>query len=53
MWIVHVVCSDNECAEEWEVVVSDLAELEMVACECGCSAVALTVAGFEPVLLAA
>jgi hypothetical protein len=51
MWVIDIVCSDDECAEEWEVVVGDLDELERVACECGCSGVALAVASFEEVRL--
>jgi hypothetical protein len=53
MWIVDVACSDDACAEEWEVVVSDLAELDLVACACGCGGVVLRVANFEPLQLAA
>jgi hypothetical protein len=53
MWLIQIVCSDDACAEEWEVVVTDLDELDLVACECGCSAITLRVANFEPVLLAA
>lgn len=42
-----VVCSS--CAEEAEVVVEDLDDVEREACECGYSYVVLSVAAFEPV----
>jgi hypothetical protein len=52
MWIVRVVCSDPECAEEQEIVVAELDEVEAVVCECECCVVAVSVAGFEPLALA-
>jgi hypothetical protein len=53
MWIVRVVCSDPECAEEQEVIVAELDEVEAVVCDCECCVVALAVASFEPLPLAA
>jgi hypothetical protein len=47
MWQVLVVCSD--CAEESEVLVEDLDDLEREVCACGYSQVVLAVAAFEPV----
>jgi hypothetical protein len=47
MWQVLVVCSD--CAEEAEVLVEDLDELEREVCACGYSYVVLSVSGFDPV----
>jgi hypothetical protein len=47
MWQALIVCSD--CAEEVEVVVEDLDELEREVCACGYSFVILSVAEFEPV----
>jgi hypothetical protein len=47
MWQVTVFCSG--CAEETEVVVKDLDDVEREACRCGYSFVVLSVAGFEPV----
>jgi len=47
MWQVTVVCSS--CAEESEVVVENLDDVEREACECGYSYVVLSVATFEPV----
>lgn len=47
MWQVTVLCSG--CAEETEIVVKDLDDVEREACPCGYSFVALSVASFEPV----
>jgi hypothetical protein len=47
MWQVAVYCSG--CAEETEVVVKDLDDVECEACPCGYSYVVLTVASFESV----
>jgi hypothetical protein len=47
MWQVTVLCSG--CAEETEVVVGDLDDVEAEACPCGYSYVVLSVASFEPV----
>jgi hypothetical protein len=47
MWQVAVFCSG--CAEESEVVVADLDDVERAACPCGYSFVILSVASFEPV----
>jgi hypothetical protein len=47
MWQALVACSD--CAEESEVLIEDLDELEREVCACGYSCVVLSVAGFEPV----
>jgi hypothetical protein len=51
MWQVTVLCTD--CAEEVEVVVADLDEVEREACLCGYSFLVLSVASFEPVYAAA
>jgi hypothetical protein len=47
MWQVTVLCSD--CAEEAEVVVGDLDDVEREVCPCGYSFMVLSVASFEPV----
>jgi hypothetical protein len=47
MWQVTVLCSG--CAEETEVVVKDLDDVEREACPCGYSYAVLSVASFEPV----
>jgi hypothetical protein len=49
MWQVLVVCSDSDCAEENEVIVENLDDVEREACPCGYSYVVLTVSSFEPV----
>jgi hypothetical protein len=46
MWQALIVCSD--CAEEIEVVVEDLDDLEREVCACGYSFVILSVAEFRP-----
>lgn len=48
MYIVRVSCSEPGCDEEFEVVVSDLDEVEAIVCECEYSVVVLAVAEFEP-----
>lgn len=47
MWQVSVLCSS--CAEESDLVVEALDEVEREACPCGYSFVVLSVASFEPV----
>lgn len=47
MWQVAVLCSG--CAEESEIVVEDLEDIEREVCPCGYSFVVLSVASFEPV----
>ncbi len=46
MWQVLVVCSD--CAEENEVLVEDLDDLDREVCPCGYSRIVLSVSSFEP-----
>lgn len=50
MWQVTVVCSS--CAEEVDVEVEELDEVDREVCECGYSFVVLSVAEFEPVYAA-
>jgi len=50
MWQLTIVCSN--CAEESELVVENLEDVEREACECGYSFVVLSVAEFEPVEVA-
>jgi len=47
MWQVTVVCSS--CAEESDVLVENLDDVEREVCECGYSFVVVSVAAFEPV----
>lgn len=50
MWQVTVFCSS--CAEESELTVESLDDVEREACACGYSFVALSVADFEPLYVA-
>jgi hypothetical protein len=47
MWQLKIVCSD--CAEEVDVVVESLDDVEREVCECGYGYVVLSVASFEAV----
>lgn len=47
MWQLTIVCSS--CAEESQVEVHDLEDVEREVCACGYSYVVLSVAHFEPV----
>jgi hypothetical protein len=47
MWQMRVACSG--CAEESEVFVEDLEDVDREACPCGYSYVVLSVSTFEPV----
>ena len=52
MLIVQLVCSDPNCAEERELLVSDLDEVDADVCDCGCCLVVLSVENYEPLALA-
>lgn len=47
MWQVTVACSG--CAEDTEVVVEELDDVDREVCPCGYSYVVLSVGAFEPV----
>lgn len=47
MFLVQLICSDEECTEEIEAVIEDLSELDGLVCECGFGTVTLTVAMAE------
>ena len=47
MFLVQLTCSDEECTEEIDAVIDDLAELDGLVCECGYGTVTLTVAEVE------
>ena len=47
MFIVHVTCSDQDCAEEIEAVVESLDDVDDVVCECGCGTVLLSIAELD------
>jgi pyruvate/oxaloacetate carboxyltransferase len=35
MLVARMLCSDPECAEELEILVEEIDELDRVCCECG------------------
>jgi hypothetical protein len=47
MWVVELICSDNECTEELELVVADLNEAERVGCTCGHAFILVSVSEAE------
>ena len=47
MFIVNVICSDENCAEEIEAVVETMEEVDDVVCECECGTVLLSVADLD------
>jgi hypothetical protein len=49
--IATLICSDEACAEELDLVAEHLDELEMAACACGCTLVLLAVDAWEPARL--
>jgi len=53
MWVIDVVCSDPDCADEREIVVAEIDEVDLVACDCGGCFVTLAVAHLDPVPIAA
>jgi hypothetical protein len=48
VYIAALICSDEACAEEHDVVVDDLKALAVAACDCGCALVALSISAWEP-----
>jgi hypothetical protein len=48
VFLVTLICSDRVCAEEVDLVVEDLGVLDIAACDCGCTQVAVAVAEWEP-----
>ena len=47
MWVVHLVCSDDDCDDELELVVAELEEAERVGCACGHSFIWVSVSEAE------
>jgi hypothetical protein len=47
MYIVNVICSDEDCAEEIEAVVATMEEVDDIVCECDCGTVLLSVADLD------
>jgi hypothetical protein len=44
MFVIDVVCSDPDCAEELEVFADEIEEADSVVCECGHCVITLAVA---------
>ena len=44
MFLVNVICSDENCAEEIEAVVESIEEIGDIVCECHCCTVLLSIA---------
>jgi hypothetical protein len=53
MWLVQVICTGPDCADEIELIVDDLEEVERAVCACEHGVVVLSVSHFEPLHLAA
>ena len=47
MYVVHVACSDEHCAEEFETVVERIEDVDDVVCECGNGTVLVSVAELD------
>ena len=47
MFIVNVICSDEDCAEEIEAVVETMQEVDDIVCECEYGTVLLSVADLD------
>ena len=47
MYIVNVICSDEDCAEEIEAVVETMEEVDDIVCECEYGTVLLQVADLD------
>lgn len=48
MLIAQLICSDEDCAAETDVVVPNLTALDVAACDCGCTLVVLSVSDWSP-----
>jgi hypothetical protein len=46
--IATLICSDEACAEELDLVADDLAALDAAACACGCTLVVLSISDWSP-----
>jgi hypothetical protein len=47
VFIATLICSDEDCAEELDLVADDLDALEAAACDCGCTLLVLSVSAWE------
>jgi hypothetical protein len=46
--LATLICSDEACAGEVELVLDDLTVLDVAACDCGCTTVVLALAAWSP-----
>jgi hypothetical protein len=46
--LATLICSDEACAAEAEIVLDDLTALEAAACDCGCTMVLLALDAWSP-----
>ncbi|HEU4974778.1 MAG TPA: hypothetical protein VFT50_06775 [Baekduia sp.] len=51
MFLATLICSDEACAEEVELVAGDLAGIDDALCDCGCVLVLLAVSAWSPAAL--
>jgi hypothetical protein len=47
VYFATLICSDEACAEELDLVVDDLGELGAAVCDCDCTLVVLSVSGWS------
>jgi hypothetical protein len=47
MYVVNVICSDEDCAEEIEAVVETMEEVDDIVCECEFGTVLLSIADLD------
>jgi len=47
VFLVRIICSDRDCAEEIDALVEDLDELDGLVCDCGYGTLTLAVAEVE------
>lgn len=48
MFIATLICSDEACAAELDLVADDLAALDAAVCDCDCTLVVLSVSEWSP-----
>jgi hypothetical protein len=46
--IATLICSDEDCAQEHDLVAEDPAALDTAACDCGCTLVLLAISDWSP-----
>lgn len=50
MFFVELACSDPRCDDEMSFLVEDLAELDLIGCQCGHGLVTVRIEGAEPLV---